>query len=66
MSNLYIILKNLMPAAEVAGEIHKVDMCENWIGLGRDRICIEGKTHDGRVFDLTMEIENKKEENKDA
>ena len=66
MSNLYIILKNMMPAAEVAGEILKVDMSENWIGFGRDRIYIEGKTHDGRKFELTMEIENKKEEESDA
>lgn len=57
MSNLYIILKNMMPAAEVAGEIHEVSMDENWIGMGRDRVSIEGVTNDGRKFELTMEIE---------
>ena len=65
MSNLYIILKHMMPAAECAGEIHEVSMDENWIGMGRDRVYINGKTNDGRKFELTMEIENK-EEQKDA
>lgn len=62
MSNLYIILKRMMPAAEVAGEIHEVSMDENWIGMGTDRVHISGKTHDGRKFGLTMEIEAKEEE----
>ena len=57
MSNLYIILKNMIPAAEVAGEIHEVSMDENWIGMGRDRVDIKGKTNDGRKFSLIMEIE---------
>ena len=65
MSNLYIILKQMLPAAEVAGEVHEVSMDENWIGMGRDRVHIQGETHDGRKFELTMEIENK-EEQKDA
>ena len=59
MSNLYIILKQMMPAAEGAGELHEVSMDENWIGMGPDRIHIQGKTNDGRKFELTMEIENK-------
>ena len=59
MSNLYIILKQMMPAAEVAGEVHEVSMDENWIGMGRDRVHIHGVTNDGREFNLTMEIENK-------
>lgn len=58
MSNLYIILKQMMPAAEVAGEIHEVSMDENWIGMGTDRVHIQGKTNDGRKFSLTMEIES--------
>ena len=66
MSNLYIILKHMMPAAEVAGEIHEVSMDENWIGMGMDRVHIQGKTNDGRKFELTMEIENEKEEKEDA
>ena len=57
MSNLYIILKHMMPAAETAGEIHEVSMDENWIGMGTDRVHIEGMTHDGRKFSLTLEIE---------
>ena len=62
MSNLYIILKNMMPAAEVAGNILEVSMDENWIGMGMDRVRIQGKTNDGRKFELTMEIENKEEQ----
>ncbi len=62
MSNLYIILKNMMPAAEVAGNILEVSMDENWIGMGTDRVHIQGKTNDGRKFELTMEIENKEEQ----
>ena len=62
MSNLYIILKQMLPAAEVAGEVHEVSMDENWIGMGRDRVHIQGVTNDGRKFDLTMEIENKEDQ----
>ena len=62
MSNLYIILKHMMPAAEVAGEIHEVSMDENWIGMGTDRVHIQGKTNDGRKFEMTMEIENKEDD----
>jgi hypothetical protein len=61
MSNLYIILKHMMPAAEVAGNIREVSMDENWIGMGRDRVSIEGKTNDGRKFSLVMEIEGGEE-----
>lgn len=61
MSNLYIILKNMMPAAEIAGEIHEVSMDENWIGMGRDRVAIKGVTNDGRKFELVMEVEGGKE-----
>lgn len=66
MSNLYIILKHMMPAAEVTGEIHELSMDENWIGLGMDRVYIKGKTNDGRKFELTMSIENEKEEKENA
>ena len=62
MSNLYVILKQMLPAAEVAGEVHEVSMDENWIGMGRDRVHIQGVTNDGRKFDLTMEIENKEDQ----
>lgn len=65
MSNLYIILKHMMPAAETAGEIHEVSMDENWIGMGTDRVHISGKTHDGRKFNMTMEIEKEVEEDGD-
>ena len=65
MRIIYIMLKHLMSAAEVAGEIHEVSMDENWIGMGRDRVHIKGETNNGRKFELTMEIENK-EEQKDA
>ena len=62
MSNLYIIMKQMLPAAEVAGEVHEVSMDENWIGMGRDRVHIQGVTNDGRKFDLTLEIENKEDQ----
>ena len=62
MSNLYIILKKMMPVAETAGEIHEFSMDENWIGMGTDRVYISGKTYDGRKFDLTLEIKKGVEE----
>lgn len=61
MSNLYCVMKHMLPTAEIVGEIHEVSMDENWIGL-MDRIEISGKTHDGRKFELTLQIEEEKKD----
>lgn len=63
--SLYYTMKQMLLVAESVGDIKDVGMTENWIGL-KGRIDISGKTIDGRKFELVLEIDTKKEVEKDA
>lgn len=58
-------MKQMLNLAEVVGDINSVGMDYNWLGM-MDRINLKGVTLDGRKFELTLEIMNKQEEEKDA
>ena len=59
------IMKQMLIPAETIGDIKNVSVDENFIGM-MDRINIVGISHGGRKFELTLEITNEKEEEKDA
>ena len=63
--NLYFTMKKMLLVAESVGDIKDVGMTENWIGL-KDRVAIIGNTDDGRKFELVLEVDTKKEVEKDA
>ena len=54
MSNIYKHMRHVLNVAENVGEINEVHQGD-WLG-NSERIDINGKTHDGREFTLTLEI----------
>lgn len=57
------MLKQMINNAATLGKIRTVEMCEDFLGMGYDRIFIAGSGSCGD-FKLTLEIE--KEEEKDG
>ena len=62
MNEMYGHLKRMMATAECVGLVSEVNMGV-WLGT-HNRISIDGKTADGRKFEMTLEVE--KEAKQDA
>ena len=61
MSYINKHFRQVLGVSEVVGDIEEISMGD-WLGRS-ERIHINGKTHDGRDFTLTLEIENEVQEN---
>ena len=55
MSNIYRYFRQVLGVAENVGDIREIHQGD-WLGKS-ERIDINGKTHDGRDFTMTLEID---------